>query len=713
MLTNNISPVLTVLIVLIKLIIVDIHILAAQETSQNFKTANFITSGYMVANDEYPLLNNMDYIRVKFKWGKISGMDTNKNMNFEAIIDGNGNFIIKPHANLGKFSYFNNQLVIAASVLEVKDSILTYNQRRGVLNTKSQWVIKPSYEVLEIVEAANAILAADPATNMMGVIDHNEKWSIYPKYQFLVYIGSTTNNSYFRFVQKDDTVGVVDLSGRLILGPINVKISNIIFLHDISNDKIQYFILKEGVMNTKDRLFSTRDGWIINDKDNLSLIDNNGIFRSCTYTQLLCDYYDIKGNPLDPYKVAINDNHTLYANTIEKAGYADSKGDAILKFIYDMEPITEFKSNNYHDILYKVKFSGKFGLVNAKENWVIEPKYDQIEQFPGNKDYIYVRSKDKIGVLNLNNDLIVPVEFDSVEQINESIWVIAKNGKFGFLKDGKEMYFTNTSLYIKSIKLNSPHIITLTTQTNEIFIIDIAEGRTKVIFSVEYDQNGMALAKDGTRKVIWPLGKEYDLVMSRLRHDMVLAQEIKQKQEEEARIKREKEAEEARIKRHKELKEARLKRQKEAAEERRKRQREAEEEKRKKEILAAENKRQQNLEAERKRQQNQQNELSSADFITSVLGWYIKGVARGFKEMVNPNTPGVLVGDRVSVCSNIGSCPGKIIAERSGEYKVRFDSNKCAPVNSFDEYLSSTPVEAWVRAGAVKLINDRSFTCPH
>jgi len=123
-----------------------------------------------------------------------------------------------------------------------------------------------------------------------------------------------------------------------------------------------------------------------------------------------------------------------------------------------------------------IKKDGKFGVLDTLGNYVIPPKYDA--EFLAASGYLITEIKEKKGVLDKNNkviipfiyddiignsiscdvktdhfkvklnglyglvdennNILVPIEYEDVSFINESSYVkVQKDGKYGFLKDGK------------------------------------------------------------------------------------------------------------------------------------------------------------------------------------------------------------------------------------------------------------------------------------
>jgi hypothetical protein len=76
--------------------------------------------------------------------------------------------------------------------------------------------------------------------------------------------------------------------------------------------------------------------------------------------------------------------------------------------------ITYDKIGTYHKGVATTKSEGKMGLIDAKGQEIVSPKYDFVEDFM--EEYARVRIKDKVGFINKEGTEIVPLKFRYVDK---------------------------------------------------------------------------------------------------------------------------------------------------------------------------------------------------------------------------------------------------------------------------------------------------------
>lgn len=157
-----------------------------------------------------------------------------------------------------------------------------------------------------------------------------------------------------------------------------------------------------------------------------------------------------------------------------KRGIVDEEGNVYVSFIYDRIELVK-EGNEYKDNLYRATINGKKGLVNSQNSTLLPCEYVYLQQKKGDiwligKDYKYgyiqlngtqnVTTKipciystikdytedqpieaiylDKKGLIDCQNNTIVPFEFDEIGNFNNQgiVWV-KKNNLYGlYSKEG-------------------------------------------------------------------------------------------------------------------------------------------------------------------------------------------------------------------------------------------------------------------------------------
>lgn len=160
-------------------------------------------------------------------------------------------------------------------------------------------------------------------------------------------------------------------------------------------------------------------------------------------------------------------------------GYIDKTGKQAIDFIY--EDADDFDKNG----LARVKVKNKFGIINAKGEFVLPAEYGNIDQFYEDRavvdamgKYGYTDTKGmivikpqfdmaydfcdglaavadlkakKFGFINSEGQIVIPVIYDDVKPFSEGKAAVFKDGKWGFIdKNGKLIVlnvFDNASVF--------------------------------------------------------------------------------------------------------------------------------------------------------------------------------------------------------------------------------------------------------------------------
>lgn len=125
-----------------------------------------------------------------------------------------------------------------------------------------------------------------------------------------------------------------------------------------------------------------------------------------------------------------------------KCGYIDTKGYVIIPFKFQESYYAGM--NEFHEglavqgVSNNNKFGNRFGYIDKKGNWVVEPKYDRAEDFSNGVASVAIN--DKYGYINQKGETIIPCIYDKYGGcfVNDSIIEIEKEGvKFYFTTEGK------------------------------------------------------------------------------------------------------------------------------------------------------------------------------------------------------------------------------------------------------------------------------------
>lgn len=97
--------------------------------------------------------------------------------------------------------------------------------------------------------------------------------------------------------------------------------------------------------------------------------------------------------------------------------YIDHKGKPInnIKFLRDKR----YDNYAYHGKYAAIPVGKKYGLIDKSGNWVLTPDYDNIQI--GAKNLWYIGNEGKTGVIGLNGQIMLPIEY-------EQIWIHGTDG---------------------------------------------------------------------------------------------------------------------------------------------------------------------------------------------------------------------------------------------------------------------------------------------
>lgn len=162
------------------------------------------------------------------------------------------------------------------------------------------------------------------------------------------------------------------------------------------------------------------------------MINNVDIKRYCTVKKNnLYGIYFMDTNiktPVEFDRVYADGTGYVMADKNKKGGVFNIKGEQIIPFEYDPEFIAQYRFG-----LQIVKDKKK-GLTDKKGKLIIPPIYDDIDSFYewDTEQYLKVKIGQKLGVINLKNEVIIPIEFE---------WIGEENGFFKVVTPEPERNF--------------------------------------------------------------------------------------------------------------------------------------------------------------------------------------------------------------------------------------------------------------------------------
>lgn len=289
------------------------------------------------------------------------------------------------------------------------------NEKWGVIDTKGNIIIEPSYdEMIIIPDNTKPVFAClenvnyENSTYDTKIVDDKNKeiYTDYDKVEVL-YNNDKDNNLWYESVlkvQKDGKYGLINLDGKQIL--------------ECTKDEIEVLPGTQGVLITT----------VENKK---GLVDNLG--------------KEIIENKYSEIKSLTNkyENGFIVKNESGKYGVINYDKSVAVEEKYD-----EIK-NIYGNDMYVVKEANSWKIVNKDGETFAENKFDEVKSIDG--DNIIIKKASKYGVINKNSEQKIPLEYDELTYAFSEYYIAKKADKYGIISINNEEKLGFNYSYIKYI----------------------------------------------------------------------------------------------------------------------------------------------------------------------------------------------------------------------------------------------------------------------
>lgn len=334
-----------------------------------------------------------------------------------------------------------------------------YCGKWGIIDSNGEWLIKPSYQNL-LFHTSELIIAQE--NNLYGIIDINKNVILPFKYECLSFI----NSENLLIAQKEGKFGIINTEGKIVLPLEYQEIS------ELSSDNI--FAIKNsdkwGIINLDNKLLVPfeydsirleKDYFIAEKEGNFGLADfNNNVLIPFIYKELnpFMDGMSIKEDLTFAVKRA--DNNFVIINSENKivseqvfeditsigttlySAKVNNKTCAIDRFGNIKIPLGKFNTIYCFHKLGNGKFvslvendNHEEALINDNGEIIVpfEAGYKTHGYIYTKGDCILMRKDDKFGVIDQNNNVIIPFLYDWIYYENEN-YIGAKIGdKWGYI----------------------------------------------------------------------------------------------------------------------------------------------------------------------------------------------------------------------------------------------------------------------------------------
>lgn len=403
--------------------------------------------------------------------------------------------------------------------------IIKRDGKEGFVNNDLKVVIDPIYESIggfqEKFFGDYAIVRLD---NLYGVINLDGDFVLKPVYKELSY-ASTPGVFQFR---EGETYGLIDFDGNVLLKPLFNY--NIEFVNNGKN----LIVSKEGqfgILNRKGKIKTPFIYDFIGGDFDTEIFP----FRKGEKSGFL----DKKGKVVIPATFDIaevfKDNYAVVVSN-KKYGIINLKGDYVIDPIYDhistqaRFPMIPHPRND--KTRYYLKKSGKYGLLDENLKTIVPFIYDEIGSF--NENFAFVKKDGKYGYINIEGELVIPMEYEDADIFSEGLAAVVKNGKWGYINRKNEVvidfkltgyaepFFDDLAVYRKRNFKSSKANYTVDrcgyiNKTGDIVMEPIYKGAFKFI-------NGVARVQDNQYEYL--INKQKDKIILKSIEDEIMVEEI-------------------------------------------------------------------------------------------------------------------------------------------------------------------------------------------
>lgn len=363
--------------------------------------------------------------------------------------------------------------------LHSTDSLYSFITRYSQLNREEAWKMLYSMSVKNASQKElNSFIESYPDYPYKQDIEREIEWS-----RQTLYVLKGLNEKY----------GYVDTTGAWVIKPVydDADAFHEGFAGVCKNDSC-YFINKSGEKTSElsfEETYDYHNGIAIVKKQNrYYLINRSG--------QLISKAYEDIGPASDNLFVAKQNG--LY-------GALNSRAEVVIPFTY--RKLGTFKNG------YAYYTSDKtYGLVSTS-NQTLQARWDWISEIDTN-NLLIIKKNERFGLMDLHETILLPTDFDYISHCLHDIYLVVKNGLYGFYSATGRCYITDIAYdYNKAFDntyyTNGKQFKLI--DENDVALMD-ANGRISIPFGTYAD---VFFAKDDVIRI--QKGKKYGYVDRKLK----------------------------------------------------------------------------------------------------------------------------------------------------------------------------------------------------
>ena len=286
-------------------------------------------------------------------------------------------------------------------------------------------------------------------------------------------------------VKINDSSTIINLeTGKEVytytLKNINVLDNNVFFIKgETDEDNSTYIVINDNQVKYKTSKYKRVR--VDDYKSNIAICINSD--STIEYVNLLTQKV-INDNPNNEYYysegVVLEKSHDFSS---DKDIYNIISASKVLGTFKDYEP----EDNKFYNDALSVKlYEGKFNYINLSGELINDKTYDKVDGFT-NGGYAIVSTDNNYGVINLKGKEVIPLSYNYLEQLDDSIFELLKkeknelflykdeNEKYGLINNKNKVKIN--SIYDKVEYITDKYPIVLTSYQNDELLVNLSTGK--------------------------------------------------------------------------------------------------------------------------------------------------------------------------------------------------------------------------------------------
>ena len=413
----------------------------AWEKLYNLYMIDFSQEIFDEFKSKYPDFPFMDKLEKDYKLSSLELLPFEKNEKW-GLIKKTGDIYLKPyydeislfHEDLAiiglndKYGFINKskKKVIAIKFDGVSDfennrSIVEINDKYGMINRAGAYILQPIYDDLGTIQENKMYFLKD---SLYGYMNKDGTIIIPENFEE----GFSFENGSAKVIYNGKEA-IIDSNGKFLFPPKYDQVSSF-------SDSI-YLVKKDGlcglVSHSQRELLPCIYSDIGNLHENMAQVIYNGLlgFIDGEGQIVITPKYDV---PLNYQDLCVFKSGKVTVAKSEKYGVIDSTGKMVIKFSNDQL--------GRINTIFPYKKKSLWGYMDLNGKKIVDPIYNYAE---GLKNGTCLVEKDTLfGCLDSKGKIIIPIEFENIQQLNETqYFIVQKNSLLGIIRANGEVTLKN------------------------------------------------------------------------------------------------------------------------------------------------------------------------------------------------------------------------------------------------------------------------------